>query len=46
MKTVRILVREVHDGLGGVHRLGETPRLPPDVVKVFIERRLAEFVEP
>jgi hypothetical protein len=35
----------VHDGLGGVHRLGDTPTLPPEVVSVFLERKLAELVE-
>jgi hypothetical protein len=47
MKTVRILVAGgIHDGLGGVHELGATPTLPPDVVAVFLERKLAELVEP
>jgi hypothetical protein len=47
MRTVRILAdREVHDGLGGVHKRGDTPKLPPDVVEIFLSRGLAELVEP
>ena len=35
-KQVRIIAAEVHDGLGGVHRAGETPTLPSDVADVLI----------
>lgn len=35
-KQVRIVVPEVHDGLGGVHRAGETPTLPSDVADILI----------
>ena len=35
-KQVRIIAAEVHDGLGGVHRAGDTPTLPRDVADVLI----------
>jgi hypothetical protein len=40
-----IVDREIHDGLGGKHKLGDMPTLPPEVAKLFIERGFAEFVE-
>jgi hypothetical protein len=32
----------VHDGLGGVHRQGESPDLPEDVAQMLIERGMAK----
>jgi hypothetical protein len=46
LKTVRIVAdRPIHDGLGRVHEPGATAQLPPDVVAVFLERKLAVLVE-
>jgi len=42
--TVRILVRETHDGFGGVHRAGDTPRLPVEVARLLITLRHAEVL--
>lgn len=33
--------RGVHDGLGGVWKVGQLARLPNDVANVFIDRKLA-----
>jgi hypothetical protein len=41
MQAVKIIVAEVHDGLGGVHHAGDVVALPDDVVQVFLARHLA-----
>ena len=38
MKAVRIIVPEVHDGLGGVHKAGDIAVLPAEVAQIFIEK--------
>lgn len=45
VKRVRMVVPDdhpgVHDGLGGVHKAGDTPVLPADVAQILIEKNLA-----
>jgi hypothetical protein len=36
MKQVRVTVKEVHDGIGGVHKMGDTPMLPMDIADALI----------
>jgi hypothetical protein len=46
MVTVRIIVDRggIHDGLGNVHQIGDTPTLPLSVAEIFLERGLATLV--
>ena len=44
-KRVRIIVPEVHDGLGGVHRIDETPSLPADIAALFVAKKMATLVD-
>lgn len=45
LTTLRILVPEVHDGLGGIHRAGDIVALPKDVADVFLTRNLAALAD-
>ena len=38
MKAVRIIVPEVHDGLGGVHKAGDIAVLPAEIAQIFIDK--------
>lgn len=40
-KVVKVIVPEVHDGLGGVHRAGDVVELPLDVAQIFLARNCA-----
>lgn len=44
-KVVRILCAEFHDGLGGVHRLGDVVELPADVASIGLARKKVELVD-
>lgn len=44
-KRVTILVKNVHDGMGGKHYLGEVPELPVDLADFLISRGQAAPVD-
>lgn len=40
-KLITILAPEVHDGLGGIHKVGDRVTLPNDVADLFLAKKLA-----
>ena len=44
-KPVRITVHEVHDGLGGVHKLGDVVEFEGALADFFVSRGQAEIVD-
>jgi hypothetical protein len=39
--SLLIIAREVHDGLGGVHRRGDRPLLPAVIADILVSRKTA-----
>jgi hypothetical protein len=42
--SLLITAREVHDGLGGVHRRGDRPVLPASIADILVARKTAVLV--